>query len=1144
MLEMEKRDNIKNIINGEDIKDVRYLREKIALQEKEINTLQSRLVEKNINVPSDKISNISNSDPDYPDYFESTLFYQNFFNEMPYLIWVKDKYGKFIKANFSFLEKLGIDKSRLGSISDFDIFPWEFAEKFRNDDLEVMKSGKQKVIDELIYMKDSASWFETIRYPIFSSNGEIIGTAGLAKDIGKRKENENALLESEEKFRELAENINIVFIIKAHNKIIYVNPAFEKVFGYKSEILYKNVKVGFDWIYKDDIERIIDKLASERYKETYKFDEQYRVVKSDGSIIWIWHRSTPVFDFKGEISKVVHMVTDISEIKNLEKKLRKSKFQQQAILNNIPHLAWLKDTEGYFVSANQSFCRFHNKKLKDIEGKTDYDLCPPQMAKDYIEKDNLVLQERETKCFYEVEDGKFGKRYSETYKTPVLNENGEVIGIAGISRDITEQKLAENALLKSEEKYKDLVTLLPEIVFETDDKGIISFVNLKALEAFGYSHSDIEKGISIFDIIAPEDYSKAKINFARAKKGAAIGGSEYSLICADKSKIQLMVFTNSMYQDSKYIGLRGVAIDITEKKKAENQEKEYQSRLLFLSETALDFLEMSHKDNIFEYIGSRLEQLVVGGKIIISRFDDESSVLTMEYFSDDKKYLEDLKVITGQDELPLKIKISPASVEVLKTHAEHVYEFRDGIYEVLLGSFTRHECNKMERLLKVKKLFGMSLMRSGKLYGFVLILNNLREPEDKTLVETFIYQASIALHKRQLENELFITKEKAVESDKLKTAFISNMSHEIRTPMNGILGLTQLLHNSRLTENDKKEYLSLINTNGKILLNLLNDIIDISRIESNQLDMNESVFSVEQLFKDLEQFFRSEKKVKQKELIEFRTVNELNTENSAIKGDLQKIQQILTNLVSNAFKFTYQGEIEVGCRLYEEDKILFFVRDTGIGIAKDQLEYVFNRFTQVDHSLTRPFGGSGLGLAICKGFIERMGGRIWVESELNVGSVFYFCLPYQSLLKESMIKIIDKPKSNKYDWSCLCVLVVEDNYISFRLLQLSLQKTGVKILHADNGVKAVEMVEQNPDIKLVLMDIQLPLMNGYDATRRIKILQPDLPVIAQTANATEEDRILCLNAGASDYLTKPINLTQLHQLINDYLIVNKRKISE
>ena len=209
------------------------------------------------------------------------------------------------------------------------------------------------------------------------------------------------------------------------------------------------------------------------------------------------------------------------------------------------------------------------------------------------------------------------------------------------------------------------------------------------------------------------------------------------------------------------------------------------------------------------------------------------------------------------------------------------------------------------------------------------------------------------------------------------------------------------------------------------------------------------------------------------------------------------------------------------------------------GFPKDKLQVVFDRFTQVDQSLTRPFGGSGLGLAISKGFVERMGGRIWAESELDEGATFFFTIPYKPTHKPEKSKDEMKNDPESFSWEDICILVVEDNYVSFKLLEISLGKTGVKIIHADNGQTAIDHVRENPDIDLVLMDIQLPVINGYDATIAIKKFRPDLPVIAQTANAMDDDRLKCLNAGCNDYITKPIVLEKLYRIINDYVIKDK-----
>ncbi len=1070
------------------------------------------------------------------DIFRIPEFHKSFFYHVPFMMWAKDTNGRFIAVNSAFARNFGKEMTELHGLTDYDICPKIFADKFRSDDLAVIDSGNQITVDEQIPVLAGFRWHETTRIPLTDQNGMITGIAGFAKDITDRKHYETALRQSEAKFRELAENTNDSFILSSGNNIIYVNPAFEQVYGYSRDEFIRNPGLRDKWIYPPDAMRIRAVLDSAQYKSNYIFNEQYRIIKKDGTVSWIWNRSYPIWNDKGEAYRIVSVATNISGIKILEERLTKSQSQQQAILDNIPHLAWLKDTDSHYVSVNESFCRYYNKSSDEIVGKTDYFLCSKNLADEYISKDKEVIRERKSKLFFEVEDGRFGKRYSETHKTPIVNDEGEVIGIAGISRDITEQKLAEQALLRSEEKYKDLVNLLPEVVFETDAEGNITYVNLKGFELMGYSPQTVDRGINIFDIVASGERERARQAFANIRKGKEIKTNEYNVVTREGKVISVLVVANSMFQDSRWVGIRGVMVDITRRKMAENQEKEYQTKLLFLSNTALDFLGLPIEADIFKYIGMKLKEFVTDANIIVSSYDDTEKLLSIIYHSFSAKDADTLEEMTGIRLKQMVFDLGGEDIDELKLNAEHLKFFKGGIYDTCFGKFSRPLTRQIEKRFRIRKTFGMSLMRSGVLYGSALILTNRDELQDQPFLETFFYQASIALHRRQLELELVEAKVRAEETDMLKTAFLANMSHEIRTPMNGILGLTQLLTKDQLSHEDRKEYLAMINSNGKLLMNLVNDIIDISRIESNQVDLNEVRFSLNAMMNELLCFIQSEKMIKNKGSVELKMQIGLKDEDSGILSDQSKLKQVLTNLIGNAIKFTNRGNVEFGYSLEDNNSLKFFVKDSGIGISEDKLEVIFDRFTQVDQSLTRPYSGSGLGLAISKGFVERMGGRIWAESHIKRGATFNFTIPYKPIGRSGTGKEEFARSPDQFNWEKISILVVEDNYISYKLLEFSLSKTGVGIIHADNGQSAIDEVKKNPGIDLVLMDIQLPVLNGYDATIEIKKIRPELPVIAQTANAMDDDRLKCLNAGCSDYITKPIILEKLYAIINNYVI--------
>jgi len=1075
------------------------------------------------------------SSEDLENIFSDSKYHETFFNQIPFMIWAKDLNGKYISVNKSFADSFGKSPEDFIGRSDYDLTPSVFADKYFADDNLVIQTKTQQTFEELIPLRDGFRWHETLKIPLLGSAGDVIGTAGLARDITFRKNYELALKESEEKFRELAENTNDSFVIRSGNKILYANPAFESIYGISRKELYENPNVYLDWIHPEDRVRIEKIIRSSENRAEFIFDEQYRILLPDDSISWIWHRSYPVWNEKGEIYRTVSVSSNITGIKVLEDKVQKFQSQQQAILDNIPHLAWIKDMDGKYQMVNEAFCRFFNFKVDDIIGKTDFDFCPKNLAEDYIRKDKEVCLQRKALRFMEIEENRFGKRYSETHKTPVINEYGEVIGIAGISRDITEQKIAEEALLKSEEKFKDLVTLLPEMVFETNSKGRITFANFMAFERFGYEQEDFDKGISIFDLISASEVNRLKNAITRTQLGDELKAAEFKLVTKNGFEFPALVYTNNLYTNNRWSGLRGVMVDITKRKQSEEKEKVYQEKLKFLSNTALDFLSLMQNEDIYNYAGRKLKEFVKEGYIIVSAFNENNHNIELVYFSGPDSVKEQIKNQTGFSIDNFSIRISPESKNVLISNSEHLLELTDGIHELSFKSIPYPQCRIIEQILQVRKIFGLSLLRGGKLYGSVEVITSQNDLDDKPLIETFIYQASIALHRRQLEQELLDAKLKAEESDKLKTAFLANMSHEIRTPMNGIIGISQLLSRQNLPEKERNEYLTMISANGNILLNLVNDIIDISKIESNQVDLHESDFSLNKLFDELHCFILTEKMTKSKDSVELVMKLGKSNEDSFITGDKQKLHQVLSNLIGNAIKFTLSGEVEFGYFITQTNQVEFFVRDTGIGIPEDKIDLIFNRFTQADQSLTRPFGGSGLGLAISKGFVELMNGKIWAETLPGGGSCFRFQIPYRPVQHADNQEVVESLRPDDYNWSKYTILVVEDNYMSYRLLQALLKNSGVGILHADNGPKAIEMVKSHPKIDLVLMDIQLPLMNGYDATREIKKIRPELPVIAQTANALDDDRLKCLNSGCSDYITKPIVFETFLGLINNYI---------
>ena len=386
---------------------------------------------------------------------------------------------------------------------------------------------------------------------------------------------------------------------------------------------------------------------------------------------------------------------------------------------------------------------------------------------------------------------------------------------------------------------------------------------------------------------------------------------------------------------------------------------------------------------------------------------------------------------------------------------------------------------------------------------------------------------------KQAEKALIIAKEKAEESDRLKTAFLQNMSHEIRTPMNAIKGFSELLYRKANDKEKLKKFTDIIKQRCNDLLDIINDILDIAKIESGQLPVNIEECNLNELFSELYSFFSEYQKRIDKKHIKFSLETLCFPTDSIILTDKIKLKQIFINLISNAFKFTNEGKIEGGCKFDANQNLVFYVSDTGIGIPSDKKEVVFERFSQLHQGSKRNIGGTGLGLPIVKGLVGLLGGEIFLESEPQKGSTFSFTIPYKTVNalydKSLIIKEIDN-----INFQNKTILIVEDDFYNAEYLKEILLDAGVNILHAENGNQAIEISQSQP-IDIILMDVRLPDIDGYEATRQIKQHKPSLKIIAQTAYAAQDEQQKAYDAGCVDYISKPTNPEVLLSLLNKHL---------
>ena len=650
-------------------------------------------------------------------------------------------------------------------------------------------------------------------------------------------------------------------------------------------------------------------------------------------------------------------------------------------------------------------------------------------------------------------------------------------GCRVILSDIIAQKVAEEDLRKSERNFRSITEQMGDEVFVIDSIGTLTYVSPAVEKLFGYLPHEVI-GHSFADYILEDDVSDLlKVFNHTLQHKAANQIIEVRL----KRKDGLSFYAEihfQYYQDLDICGVIGLIHDITERRLAESKAKELSTRY----EATIDAAQ----------IGTWDWNVQTGETIMNNRW--------FEMIGYTPEELAHLNIDSWRDVIhPDDYKESMVRVEKLFNGESDYYEF---------------ECR-----MKHKNGHWVWILDRGSLFSRTADGRPLR------MLGTHIDITERKLAENQLQstlNELMAAKEKAEESDRLKSAFLANISHEIRTPMNGIIGFSELLKDPHLTGEEMEEFIGLINESGQRMLNLINDLLDISLIDANEARLEIAETSVNTLMGNLQAFFKPEAG---KRGLRLSYSTGLPDCESIIMTDSAKLNQILTNLIQNALKFTSKGGIDFGYTR-NDGMLEFFVIDSGIGIPQNKIERIFDRFHQVDNTLTRDHEGAGLGLSISKAFVELFGGTIKVEAVEGAGSNFTFTVPYTPLNE-----LEDSALSTQHSALHFNILIAEDDAVSTLLLKKSFKGENITFLCAENGWEAMELVQHHPEINLVLMDIKMPIMNGYEATRLIKEHSPLLPVIVQSAFTSKEEKQKAKEAGCDAFITKPINKRELLVLI-------------
>ncbi len=548
----------------------------------------------------------------------------------------------------------------------------------------------------------------------------------------------------------------------------------------------------------------------------------------------------------------------------------------------------------------------------------------------------------------------------------------------------------------------------------------------------------------------------------------------------------------------------------------------------------------------------------VQGAIVIQNYDDpnafnETDIEIVELIANeikifvDKKNAEEstLKLTKAVTESPASVVITDANGQIEYINPKFTsltgYSFDEVIGlnpRILKSGFTPDSQyqNLWKTITSGKEWRGeiQNKKKNGDFYWEDVSISPIFDDDGK--ITHYIAVKEDISDRKVLINQLIVARDRAEESDRLKTAFLQNISHEIRTPMNGIMGFIELLKDPEITGEEQTQYFDIIEKSSQRMLSTINDIIDISKIEAGVVKITKSEIRVNQLVSEVVYFFRpeAEKKGMTINLYLDKSVDEL-----VIYSDLEKVFATLSNLIKNAIKYSVKGVINVGSTR-KEGYVEFFVQDSGIGIDKSKLGVIFERFIQAESESIRSYEGAGLGLSIVKAYIELLGGKIYVESELGIGSKFTFTIPTNTAFEVSDANFIEESKNNHiYNVEKMSrstkILIAEDEETNAIYLKTILRQTDYNLFFAKTGKEAVEIFDANRDIKVILMDIRMPEMDGFQATKLIKEMNANVVVIAQTAYAFEGDKEKALELGCDNYLSKPIRKEDLLEMLRKYI---------
>lgn len=1078
------------------------------------------------------------------DIFSETIDSTNIINRTDLLynatnqgIIIRNKEGRIIYANPSAARILGVEKEYLLNIESFEprinnVLPDGSMMTKETHPARIAMTTGQEVTNSILGVynpqKQAYIWISITATPIMNKEtGLAERVFTIFEDITERLDSEKRLKEGEAKAKALLDTIpDLILRISRDGRVIDFHGEEIGLFQKEKSIVNLNIRKVFD----SELTREFMKSMEEAFDSGRVQVFDYRQDVEGRGICYFEFRISS----SGE-REITAIVRDVTEQKSLHRKSIEITRRLTTLVRNLSGMAYRCLADEYWTML------YVSHGVVNLTGYTPEELNYNTLIayKDIIHPDDQKYVEEAV-----YEGGEKNKRFSIEYR--IISKDGAIkwvfeqgitikdkrnkpLFIEGYIADITDKKLSEQKLIQSENKFRILFNYLNEAVFvypwkESNFQKFIE-VNDTAIQRYGYSREEFYKltpsNLSLRDEFS--DIKADKIRKTLKDKGSISFEANH---VTKAGKIIPVVINANLIEVNGNKFVQSIVHDLSDRKTAEAKLKHKTEIEQLMIGISADFIgsSINDVDQLIDRSLRNIGEFTNTDRSYVYLINENGTRLsnTNEWCSDG---------VVSMIEKSKEIQIEDFQWWIKKfRQREHLYL----PFSQISSEAIRKKVGNLHS--DIKALLVLPILSHESLLGFVgfdsVFKDKEWDSEDINLLYTFADVLAGVISRRNFERKLIFAKEKAEESDQLKSTFLASMSHELRTPLNAIIGFSGLI-NSNSSIDKIEKWNAIVKSSGQHLLKIIESIFDVSLFQAKEAKIKMDEFSLSDLFLILQQYVKSEIKKSNKTNLTTRLKCTPNTDNLYLKSDKTKLIQLLTNLLNNAIKYTKSGNITYGYRVEGSD-ITFYVSDTGIGILPEHTKVIFDIFRQIEEPSFGMQSGVGLGLAICKEISKLLDGELWLSSEKGKGTSFYFRLRgvVHSQLKKSKIT------GSKFSPPLLrnvCILVVEDIEFNYLLIKEILSPTTASLIWAKNGDEAVKIIEAKTQVDLILMDVKMPVMNGYNASKRIMKINPNIPIIAQTAYAMKGDKKKIFELGFKGYISKPIDKAVLYQILHEFL---------